>query len=105
MDKSWWTRLFIVLFVALGCAWFLTPTYYSFFKLDRADRNNVKKLEAILPGWAPPAKRRLSLGLDLQGGIHMVMRVDTDLLARRARPGAGQRADRHHRAARVPHGR
>ena len=30
---------FIVLGVALGCIWFLVPTYYSFFKLDRADRN------------------------------------------------------------------
>ena len=79
-----------MLFVALGCVWFLVPTYYSFFRLDRADRNNVKKLEAILPGWAPPAKFRLSLGLDLQGGIHMVMRVDTDtaLMKRSERRGA-----------------
>ncbi|MBL8954812.1 MAG: protein translocase subunit SecD [Myxococcaceae bacterium] len=78
MDRNWWSRLVLVVSVALGCMWFLVPTYYSFFKLDRADRNNVKKLEAILPGWAPPAKFRLSLGLDLQGGIHLVMRVDTD---------------------------
>ncbi|MBK7859546.1 MAG: protein translocase subunit SecD [Archangiaceae bacterium] len=90
MDRNWWTRLVLVLAVALGCAWFLVPTYYSFFKLDRADRNNVKKLQAILPGWAPDARFRLSLGLDLQGGIHMVMRVDTDtaLMKRSERRGA-----------------
>jgi preprotein translocase subunit SecD len=90
MDRNWWTRLVIVLSVTVGCVWFLTPTYYSFFRLDRADRNNVKKLEEILPGWAPAAKYRLSLGLDLQGGIHLVMRVDTDtaLMKRSERRGA-----------------
>ncbi len=77
MDSSWKTRVGIVIAVALGSLWFLTPTLYSFFVLDKADRNNVKKLEEALPAWAPPAKFRLSLGLDLQGGIHMIMRVDT----------------------------
>ncbi len=77
MDSKWWTRLVIILVVTLGSAWFLVPTYYSFFVLDRADRNKIETLKERLPAWAPPAKYRLSLGLDLQGGIHMVMRVDT----------------------------
>jgi preprotein translocase subunit SecD len=77
MDRNWYTRLVVVLVVTLGTAWLLVPSYYSFFVLDRADRNNLKKLEEVLPAWAPSAKYRLSLGLDLQGGIHMVMRVDT----------------------------
>jgi preprotein translocase subunit SecD len=77
MDRNWYTRLVLILAVTLGTLWLLVPTYYSFAVLDRADRNNVKKLEAVLPVWAPPAKYRLSLGLDLQGGIHMVLRVDT----------------------------
>ena len=77
MDRGWWTRLGLVLLVAFGTVWFLIPSYYSFFVLPRADRNNVKLLEEKLPAWAPGAKYRLSLGLDLQGGIHMVMRVDT----------------------------
>jgi preprotein translocase subunit SecD len=77
MDRTWYTRLAVIIGVALGTLWLLVPTYYSFFKLDRADRNNIKKLEQVLPSWAPPARYRLSLGLDLQGGIHMVMRVDT----------------------------
>ncbi len=90
MDRNWWTRLFIVVGVALGCVWFLVPTYYSFFKMDRADRNDMKKLGELLPAWAPSARFRLSLGLDLQGGIHMVMRVDTDsaLMKRSERRGA-----------------
>ncbi len=77
MDRSWWTRLVIVLVIALGSLWFLTPTYYSMFVLDRADRNDVAKLEKVLPVWSAPARYRMSLGLDLQGGIHLVLRVDT----------------------------
>jgi preprotein translocase subunit SecD len=37
----------------------------------------MSKLEKALPAWSAPAKYRLSLGLDLQGGIHLVLRVDT----------------------------
>lgn len=77
MDRNWWTRFGLVVLVAVASLWFLTPTYYSMFVLDRADRNDVSKLEKVLPAWSAPAKYRLSLGLDLQGGIHLVLRVDT----------------------------
>lgn len=77
MDRTWWTRFLLVVAVAVGSLWFLTPTYYSMFVLERADRNDVSKLEKALPVWSAPAKYRLSLGLDLQGGIHLVLRVDT----------------------------
>ncbi|MGV3621011.1 MAG: protein translocase subunit SecD [Archangium sp.] len=76
MDRNWYTRLGVVIAVTLGTLWMLVPTYYSFAVLPRADRNNVAKLQEVLPFWAPPAKYRLSLGLDLQGGIHLVMHVD-----------------------------
>src|SRR5687768_10371966 len=77
MDRGWWTRLVVILVVTLGAIWFLIPTYYSLVVVERKDRNNLKVLEERMPGFAPPARYRLSLGLDLQGGIHMVMRVDT----------------------------
>ena len=38
MDRNWYTRLGIIIAVALGTLWMLVPTYYSFFVLDRADR-------------------------------------------------------------------
>src|SRR5262249_41140670 len=63
--------------VAPVSVWFLVPSYYSFFVLPKEERNNLKLLEQRMPKWAPSAKRRLNLGLDLQGGIYMVMRVDT----------------------------
>ena len=77
MDRSLWAKASLIALVTLGAIWFLVPSYYSFFVVDRKDRNNLKLLEEKLPKWAPPARYRLSLGLDLQGGIHMVMRVDT----------------------------
>ena len=77
MDRSWYWRLGLIVTVTLCALWFLTPTYYSFVVLPKAQRNDLKVLQERLPKWAPSAKHRLNLGLDLQGGIHMVMRVDT----------------------------
>ncbi len=77
MDRGWWWKFGLIVAVTLGCIWFLIPTYYSLVVLDRDQRNNLAVLEERMPKWAPPAKYRLNLGLDLQGGIHMVMRVDT----------------------------
>lgn len=77
MHRSWWWRFSIIVLVTVGSLWFLIPSYYSFFKLPKAERNNLKLLQEKLPSWAPSASHRLNLGLDLQGGIYMVMRVDT----------------------------
>lgn len=91
MDRTWYTRLGIIIAVTLGTLWMLVPTYYSFTKLERADRNNVQKLQEVLPFWAPPAHYRLALGLDLQGGIHLVMHVDMKTaLTKRAERRASQ---------------
>ncbi|RYZ34032.1 MAG: protein translocase subunit SecD, partial [Myxococcaceae bacterium] len=72
MDRGWYWKFGMIVAVTLGTLWFLVPTYYSLVVLDRAERNNIAVLEQRLPAWAPPAKYRLNLGLDLQGGIHMV---------------------------------
>ncbi len=79
MDRAWWSRVVLILAIALGVVYLLVPSYYDFFVLPKADRNNIKALEDRLPKWMPRsmAKYRLNLGLDLQGGILMVMRVDT----------------------------
>ncbi len=89
MDRNWWTRVAIIAAVAVASAWYLIPTYYSLFVVERKDRNNFAVLDARMPGFAPAGKHRLSLGLDLQGGIHMVMRVDTKtaLIKRNERRG------------------
>ena len=77
MARGNWGRWVLIAAVTLGALWYLIPTYYSFFVLPKAQRNDLKLLQSKLPSWAPSASHRLNLGLDLQGGIHMVMRVDT----------------------------
>ncbi len=78
MDSSWRWKVALTVAITLACVWFLIPTYYSMAVLPKEQRNDIGALEKALPAWAPSAKYRLNLGLDLQGGIHMVMRVDTE---------------------------
>jgi preprotein translocase subunit SecD len=77
MDSAWRWKAVLIALITLVCVWLLIPTYYSVAVLPKDQRNNLKLLGEKLPRWAPPARFRLSLGLDLQGGIHTVMRVDT----------------------------
>ncbi|WP_164002814.1 protein translocase subunit SecD [Pyxidicoccus caerfyrddinensis] len=90
MDRGWWWKFGFIVAVTLGTIWFLIPTYYSLVVLDRDQRNNLAVLEQRLPAWAPPARYRLNLGLDLQGGIHMVMRVDTKTALQKRTERRGQ---------------
>ncbi|MCP3098617.1 protein translocase subunit SecD [Myxococcus sp. K15C18031901] len=90
MDRGWWWKFGMIVAVTLGTFWFLIPTYYSLVVMDRDQRNNLALLQERLPAWAPPAKYRLNLGLDLQGGIHMVMRVDTKTALQKRTERRGQ---------------
>ena len=82
MDRAWWTKLVMILGITAVAVWYLIPTYY-YFKLPAAVRNDPAELQKLLPSWAPTAKHKLNLGLDLQGGIHLVMRVDVDTALKR----------------------
>ncbi|HCF58354.1 MAG TPA: protein translocase subunit SecD [Myxococcales bacterium] len=77
MDRVFYWKVGLITAVVLISGWLLVPTFY-YFKLPPDERNQPEKLEAMLPSWAPGAKTRLNLGLDLQGGIHLVLGVDTD---------------------------
>ncbi|MFL5357230.1 protein translocase subunit SecD [Archangium sp.] len=77
MDRGWYWKLGLVIGVTLLTVWLLMPSYVSLFSVEKSQRNNLVAIQEKLPNWAPPAKYRINLGLDLQGGIHMVMRVDT----------------------------
>src|SRR5688500_11889117 len=91
MDRGIGFRALLILLVTLGCVWFLVPSYFSLVRMPAEQRNNVEQLKAMLPSWSPGPENRLSLGLDLQGGIHMVMRVDTKTaLEKRVERLAGQ---------------
>ncbi|MDR0967147.1 MAG: protein translocase subunit SecD [Myxococcales bacterium] len=81
MDKMFYVKAALIALVTLLAAWLLVPTIY-YFKLPADERNQPEKLESVLPAWAPPAKIRLNLGLDLQGGISLGLGVDTDTALR-----------------------
>jgi preprotein translocase subunit SecD len=95
MDRGWWWKFGMIVAVTLATVWLLIPTYVSLVVLEPAQRNNLALLQEKLPRWAPPAKYRLNLGLDLQGGIHMVMRVDTKTALQKRTERRGQQIARY----------
>jgi preprotein translocase subunit SecD len=54
----------------------LYPSYVYYYKATPEQRDSNQKFCKSLPGWAHCAK--LNLGLDLQGGVHLVMGVRVD---------------------------
>src|SRR5438270_6061625 len=79
MDRSWYWKAGLIVLVALGAIYALVPTW-TYFQLPADQRNEAGVFEQRRPGWAP--KRHLNLGLDLQGGIHLVMGVEVDRAVR-----------------------
>jgi len=79
MEGRLYGRIGIVVVVALAAIYFLIPTFV-YFSLPPDQRNDKETFEAALPSWAP--KKRMTLGLDLQGGVHLVMGVDVDKAVR-----------------------
>ena len=78
MDRgNWWAVRVIILAVTLGYDLVPHPHLLLVLRPAQGAAEQRKVLQARLPRWAPSARHRLNLGLDLQGGIHMVMRVDT----------------------------
>ncbi|WP_224372973.1 protein translocase subunit SecD [Hyalangium versicolor] len=96
MDRGWWWKFGMIVAVTLATLWLLIPTYVSLVQMTPAERNNIALLQQKLDAWkiAPPAKYRLNLGLDLQGGIHMVMRVDTKTALQKRTERRGQQIGR-----------
>ena len=79
MEGRLYGRIGIVLVVILTAVYFLVPTIV-YFSLPADQRNDKETFEAALPSWAP--KKRMTLGLDLQGGVHLVMGVDVEKAVR-----------------------
>jgi preprotein translocase subunit SecD len=77
MDRAFYWKAGLIAAVAVFAAWLLVPSLY-YFRLPPDERNQPEKLESVLPKWAPGQKTKLNLGLDLQGGIHLVLGVDTE---------------------------
>src|SRR5512140_625835 len=88
MERAWFTRVALIVVVAIWSIWQLVPSYH-YFKLSPDERGG-EVYDKSVPGWAPDAKKHLNLGLDLQGGIHLAMGVDVD---RAVKAKVARRAD------------
>ncbi len=60
MSRQWWTRFVLFLFIFLSSVYFLVPTFFS------------KTSNSVF------SDKKLNLGLDLQGGIYLVLGIDFD---------------------------
>ena len=75
MERSWYWRLTLVAgLVALAIYYALPSALY--FMADPQVRRSRTAVAELIPDWLP--KSRFNLGIDLQGGLHLVMGVDTE---------------------------
>ncbi len=75
MERSWYWRLATVVVLILAAVYYATPSVL-YLTADPDTRRSEEKLEELIPGWLPDS--RMTLGIDLQGGLHLVMGVDTN---------------------------
>jgi preprotein translocase subunit SecD len=75
MDRNWLYKLGVVIGAVMLALWFLGPTLI-YFQMSPEDRGDQDKFAEAVPDWM--TERHLTLGLDLQGGIHLVMGVEVD---------------------------
>jgi len=85
MDRGWYGRLLVVLGVCMVAVYLLYPSYYYYFEATPQERDSNTKFCQALPSWSTCTK--FNLGLDLQGGVHLVMGVEVE-------KAVEQRADR-----------
>src|SRR5262245_39850822 len=68
MDRSWLTRVIAYTLLTLAAVVVLAPTVATWTGKDE-----------MLPGWMKKhIQKKISLGLDLQGGLHLVYEVQVD---------------------------
>src|SRR5207245_8932205 len=95
MDRAWYWKAGLILAVTVLSVWALVPSV-TYFRLPAAERNEASVFEKARPKWAPT--KHLNLGLDLQGGIDLVMGVEVDRAVRekavRRAEGGGAEMDR-----------
>jgi len=75
MDRAWYTRFVLVIAVVAVALYYAAPSVIYFLSPPE-DRRSLTAMEERIPDWLPES--RLNLGIDLQGGLHLVMGVDTE---------------------------
>lgn len=73
--KSLRFRAIAILLITLGALYYISPTFI-YFSLPKETRNDPAELDKAIPKWLP--RKHIKLGLDLQGGVQLVLGVDTE---------------------------
>ena len=76
MKQSWYRRAVLVLVLFAGALYYSAPSAL-YFLAPRDVRIDDEKLDEHIPDFLPE-DTRFNLGIDLQGGLHLVMGVDTE---------------------------
>lgn len=75
MERGWYWRLLLVIGL-VGLAVYYAMPSVIYFGLEPDQRRSRKAIEEAIPDSLP--EHRFNLGIDLQGGLHLVMGVDTE---------------------------
>lgn len=86
MSGTWWTRVVIIVLSVIWAGWTLYPTIFiepsaaERAKAQVAELESGKKAEKAEGKWYDflVSEARLSLGLDLQGGLDLALEVDVE---------------------------
>ena len=77
MDRNLWMRLGLIVFVFAVCAILLWPSYVYFSRYNNLDSAGIARLtEQQRKQYFSVAGKSLKLGLDLRGGMHLVMELE-----------------------------
>jgi preprotein translocase subunit SecD len=76
MDRNWYTRFLVVAGVIALAAYALYPSYHFYYQATEEERASHEKFCDGLPSVF--MCKKFSLGLDLQGGVHLVMGVGVE---------------------------
>src|SRR5687768_15885981 len=75
MERGWYWRLLLVVGLLALSIYYAAPSVI-YFGLPADQRRSRTAIDEAIPDWLP--KHRFNLGIDLQGGLHLVMGVDTE---------------------------
>ena len=75
MERTWYWRLILVVGL-IGLALYLAWPSFLYFGADPEIRRSKSELAKLIPEYLPES--RVNFGIDLQGGLHLVMGVDTE---------------------------
>src|SRR5216683_1834413 len=75
MERNWYWRFVLVVGLLVLAAYYVAPSML-YFNAPPEVRRSKDELKKLVPSWLP--QRRMNLGIDLQGGLHLVMGVDAE---------------------------